>query len=147
MTQLSKLWNGRKLRAVYDRDRKIWLVSVIDVIAAITSSPYDNARNYWKQLKLRLKIRNHSLTRKTRQLKLLAKDGLYRYTDVMDFKEIVKLIQAMPYKTAEKIKNWLGDIACSNKKISKSIESCLKEVLIPKKYHFIKQVRIKEYLL
>ena len=147
MKQLNKLWNGKKLRAVYDKDRRIWLVSVVDVISAITSSPYDNARNYWKQLKLRLKIRNHSLTRKTSQLKLLAKDGLYRYTDVMDFREIVKLIQAMPYKTAEKIKNWLGDIAFSNKKIRKSIESCIKEVPIPKKYHFVKQVRIKEYSL
>ena len=147
MKQLNKLWHGKKLRAVYDGDKKIWLVSVIDVISAITNSPYDNARNYWKQLKLRLKNRNHSLTRKTRQLKMIAKDGLYRYTDVMDFREIIKLIQAMPYKTAEKAKNWLGDIICSNKKISKSIEACVKEVLIPKKYHFIKQVRIKDYLL
>ena len=147
MIQLKKLWHGRKLRAVYDKDRKIWLVSVIDIIAAITNSPYDNARNYWKQLKLRLKNRSHSITRKTSQLKLQAKDGLYRYTDVMDYRDIVKLIQAMPYKTAEKVKNWLGDIICSNKIISKSIKDCIIEVLIPEKYHFIKQVRIKEYLL
>ena len=147
MNQLNKLWQGKKLRAVYDIERKIWLVSVIDVISAITNSPYDNARNYWKQLKLRLKIRNHSLIHKTRQLKMLAKDGLYRYTDVMDYREIVKLIQAMPYKTAGKIKNWLGDMACSDKKTGRSIESCLKEVPIPKKHHFIKQVRIKAYLI
>ena len=147
MNQLNKLWQGKKLRAVYDKDRKIWLVSVIDVISAIANSPYDNARNYWKQLKMRLKIRNHSLIHKTRQLKMLAKDGLYRYTDVMDYREIVKLIQAMPYKTAEKVKNWLGDIAGLNKMIRKGIESSLTEVSIPKKHHFIKQVRIKAYLL
>ena len=147
MTQLNKLWQGKKLRAVYDKDKKMWLVSVIDVIAATTNSSYDNARNYWKQLKFRLRNRNHSLTHKTRQLKLPAKDGLYRYTDVMDYREIIKLIQAMPYRAAEKVKNWLGDIICLNKKISKSIEGCLKEVPVPEKYHFIKQVRIKTYLL
>ena len=147
MTQLNKLWQGKKLRAVYDKDRKIWLVSVIDVIAAITSSPYDKARNYWKQLKFRLRNRNHSLTRKTSQLKLPAKDGLYRYTDVMDYREIVKLIQAMPYKTAEKLKDWFGNLVCSNKIFGKNIEDCIKEVPIPKKHHFIKQIHIKTYLL
>ena len=147
MNQLNKLWKGKKLRAVYDRDRKIWLVSAIDVIAAINSSSYDNARNYWKQLKLRLKTRNHSLVRKTSQIKLPAKDGLYRYTDVIDYREIVKLIQAMPYKTAKKVRDWLGEVICSNKKVSKSIEGCIKEVPVPKKYHFVKHVYVKAYLI
>ena len=144
MKQLNKLFNGKKLRAVYDKDKKIYLVSVVDVIAAITNSPHDTARNYWKQLKLRLKNRNHTLIRKTRQVKLLAKDGLYRFTDVMDYKEIIKLIQALPYKVSIKVKNWVGGIACKSNKIKRGIASCIKEVPIPKKYCFVMHTSFKK---
>ena len=143
MKQINKLFNGKKLRAVYDRDNKIWLVSVVDTIAAITGSNYDIARNYWKQLKLRLKNRNHPLTKKNRQLKLIAKDGLYRCTDVMDYKEIVKLVQALPYKTAMAVKNWVGGIACTSKKIKKDLEKCIKEVLMPREHCFIKYTSVR----
>ena len=138
MNQSKRLFNGKKLRAVYDKSRKLWLVSAIDVISAITNSNYDTARNYWKQFKLRLKKRNHSLARKTRQIKLLAKDGLYRYTDVIDYKEIVKLIQALPYKTAVTLKNWVGGIACNGNKIKKDLEYCVTQVFLPKEFWFVK---------
>jgi len=143
MNQSKRLFNGKKLRAVYDNQRKIWLVSTVDVIAAITNSDYDTARNYWKQFKLRLKKRNHSLTRKTRQIKLLAKDGLYRYTDVIDYREIVKIIQALPYKTAVALKNWIGGIACKTTKIKKDLEYCVNQVFLPEEYWFIKHTSFK----
>ena len=113
----NKLFNGKKLRAVYDKNKKIWLVSVIDIISAITGSSYDTARNHWKQLKFRLRAREHALVRTIKQVKFIAKDGLYRYTDVMDYKEIIKLIQALPYKMTETAKNIIGGIACSGSKI------------------------------
>lgn len=147
MKQLNKLFNGKKLRAVYDRTNKIWLVSVIDVISAITNNDYDTSRNYWKQLKLRLKNRNHTLIRKTRQIKLMAKDGLYRCTDVMDYKEIVKLIQALPYKTAMVVKNWVGGIACQSKKIQGVLAKCVKEVMLPGEHHFVKHTHFKKFLI
>jgi len=143
MTQSNKLFNGKKLRAVYDKSRKLWLVSAIDVISAITNSNYDTARNYWKQFKLRLKKRNHSLARKTRQIKLLAKDGLYRYTDVIDYREIVKIIQALPYKTAVTLKNWIGGIACKANKIKKDLEYCVKQVSLPKEHWFVRHTSFK----
>ena len=143
MTQSNKLFNGKKLRAVYEKSRKLWRVSAIDVISAITNSSYDTARNYWKQFKLRLKKRNHSLARKTRQIKLLAKDGLYRYTDVIDYREIVKIIQALPYKTAVTLKNWIGGIACKANKIKKDLEYCVKQVSLPKEHWFVRHTSFK----
>ena len=137
MKPLNKIFNGKKLRAVYDSNKKIYLVSVIDVICAITNSSYDVSRNYWKQLKHRLKKCNHSLTRKTRQIKLIAKDGLYRNTDVMDFKEITKLIQAMPYKTSQTAKNWLCGIANKSRKIAKDLKSCVNSIWLPKQHCFV----------
>ena len=146
MKQSNKLWHGKKLRGAYDTNRKIWLVSAVDVIAAITNSNYDTARNYWKQFKLRLKKRNHSLVKKTRQLKFIAKDGLYRYTDVIDYKEIVKLIQALPYKVATKIKNRVGGMICKSNEFARDLTSCISEVRIPKEHCFIRYISVKKLL-
>ena len=71
----------------------------------------------------------------------MAKDGLYRYTDVMDYKEIIKLIQALPYKAAEKIKNQITGIACSSNKMAKILKCCVIKQFVPKEYHFIKTVK------
>lgn len=145
MKQSTKIFNGKKLRAVYDVNKKVWLVSVIDVISAITNSTYDNSRNYWKQLKFRLRLRGHRLIRKTRQIKLVAKDGLHRYTDVMDYREIVMLIQALPYKAAASAKNWIGGVASKGTKIKNDLKECIKEVLLPADYRFIKHTIITEF--
>ena len=141
----TKLFNGKKLRAVYDNSKKTWLVSVIDVISAIASSTYDTARNYWKQLKLRLRNLNHPLIRKTRQIKLVAKDGLHRFTDVMDYKEIVKLIQALPYKVAQRAKNWIGGLACVGKKVNKILANNVTNQILPKEYHFIRHTKYRQF--
>ena len=143
MKQQSKLFNGRKLRAVYDADKKIWLVSVVDLLAAIRNSSYDTARNYWKQLKFRLRNIKHPLGLKTRQIKLLAKDGMHRYTDVMDYKEIVKLIQLLPYKAALAEKNWLCEIASKSEKLEKDLAGCIVSALIPKKHWFVRSISFK----
>lgn len=139
-----KQFNGKKLRAVYNKDKKTWLVSVIDLISAITNADYDTSRNYWKQLKYRLKSTNHPITKKTRQIKLIAKDGLYRNTDVMDYKEIARLIQCLPYKTAAAAKNWIANIACRSTKLAKDLTVCLNRIMLPKKYCFITHTSIKK---
>ena len=140
MNYTKKLFNGKKLRAVYDKNKKVHLISVVDVISAITNKSYDTARNHWKQIKFRLKDRNHPLLKKINQMKFKAKDGLYRYTDVMDYKDIVKLIQALPYKVAEKIKNLIGGIACSGNKIANILARCIIKEIVPQEHHFIKQI-------
>jgi hypothetical protein len=41
------------------------------------------------------------------QLKLLAKDGKMRFTDVADTEQILRLIQSVPSKKAEPFKLWI----------------------------------------
>ena len=91
MNQANKLFNNKKLRAVWDKDRKTWWVSVIDVIAALRNTDYDTARNYWKQQKYRTGEKINKLV--SQQLKFTAKDGKQRYTDVMRYKDIILLIK------------------------------------------------------
>ena len=112
--QTTKLFKGKKVRAVWDRTNKKWWISVIDICAVLCNSDYDTSRNYWKQFKYRLLAKNSHLTKTIHQLKMLAKDGKLRLTDVMDYKKIIQLIQLLPCEAAKAFKAWAGSIAAKH---------------------------------
>ena len=65
-----------KIRRRYDEDRKLWLFSVVDIIAAlIQQADYQAARKYWNKLKSRLKKEGSQSVTDCHQLKLEAADG------------------------------------------------------------------------
>ncbi|MCL1846331.1 MAG: hypothetical protein FWF77_10555 [Defluviitaleaceae bacterium] len=119
MERLVKLFGGRKPRAVWDPKMKTWLYSVVDVIAALRSTDYDTARNYWKQVKFRMS--KDARVFKSLQIKLPAKDGKLRYSDVMTYKEIVCLIQKLNLsgKVATVFKKLIGFIAADSETMFK----------------------------
>ena len=45
---------------------------------------------------------------------MTAKDGKLRYTDVMDYKKVIQLIQYLPRETAKAFKAWVGGIAAKH---------------------------------
>ena len=47
------IFEGKRIRRVWDEKSQDWLFSVVDVIGALTESA--DPRNYWKVLKSRLK--------------------------------------------------------------------------------------------
>ena len=72
---------------------------------------YQSARKYWKVLKGRLLKEGFSeLVTICYQLKLQADDGKMRKTDVADIKTIFRIIQSIPSKKAEPIKQWLAKV-------------------------------------
>ena len=85
-----KMLNG-KMRALKNSNK--WWVSAADFIAALRNTDYDTARNYWKQYKYRLRKNRPGMY--TYQLKMPAKDGRMRYTDVIDFAAMVAIIHHM----------------------------------------------------
>lgn len=104
-----KIFEEKKVRTVWDRDKEEWYFSVVDVIAVLTDSP--NPRNYWKVLKHRLvKEGNESVTN-CNQLKLPSSDGKYYKTDVADTEQLFRLIQSIPSPKAEPFKLWMAQVA------------------------------------
>ena len=93
--------NG-KMRAVKNAKTNKWWVSATDFIASLRNADYDTARNYWKQYKHGMKKQNSSLFNYTYQLKMPAKDGRMRYTDVIDFAAMTAILHRMR-KTPENI--------------------------------------------
>jgi hypothetical protein len=89
-----KLFEEKKVRAVYDDAEEKWYFSVVDVVAVLTDSP--NPRNYWKVLKHRLKNEGNETVTNCNQLKLQAEDGKMRKTDVADTEQLFRLIQSIP---------------------------------------------------
>ena len=94
-----KLFEGREIRSVWNKEKEDYYFSVVDIINVLTES--SDARKYWSVLKLRLKKEGSELTTKCSQLKMKAKDGKFYNTDVLDTEGIFRLIESVPSKKAE----------------------------------------------
>ena len=103
---LEKEFDNSKIRTIWDKDQEKYYISVVDVIFALTDSI--DATAYWRKLKQRLKNEGNETVTNCHGLKLLAKDGKMRLTDVVDIEGMFRLIESIPSKKAEPIKLWLA---------------------------------------
>lgn len=105
------LFEDKQIRHIYDEEKEVYYFSVIDIVAILIEKDYQSARKYWKVLKGRLlKEGFNELVTNCYQLKLQADDGKMRKTDVADIKSIFRIIQSIPSKKAEPIKQWLAKV-------------------------------------
>jgi len=105
-----KLFEDKKIRSLYDENQEKWYFSVIDIIELLTDSK--NSRRYWSDLKIKLKEDEgfSQLYEKIVQLKLLAPDGKKRETDCTDVQTMLRIVQSVPSKKAEPVKQWLAKV-------------------------------------
>ena len=108
MYLINKLFNDKTIRIVWDKDEEKYYISVVDVLGVLTES--DNPQIYWRVLKKRLKDEGNETVTNCNGLKLKAKDGKYRTTDVCDIKGMFRIIESIPSKKAEPIKQWLAKL-------------------------------------
>jgi hypothetical protein len=106
---LSKTFENKKVRTVWNQDEEKYYISVVDIIEVLTDST--EPRKYWSWLKNRLlKEESFEVSSITRQLKLKAQDGKMRLTDVVDIEGMFRIIESIPSKKAEPIKSWLAHL-------------------------------------
>ena len=108
MHLINKIFNNETIRTVWDKEDEKYYISIIDLIKILTES--DRPRKYWSDLKSRLKEEGNEVSEKIGQLKLKATDGKYRLTDVCDIEEMFRIIESIPSKNAEPIKQWLAKL-------------------------------------
>ena len=107
-----QIFNGQKVRTVWNADEEKWYFSIVDVCGVLTDQPdYDHARNYWKVLKHRLIKEGNETVTNCNQLKMLANDGKMRLTDVADQQQLFRIIQSIPSPKAEPSKQWMAQVA------------------------------------
>ena len=106
-----QLFEGKRVRIVWDADQEKYYFSVVDIVQVLTdSADYQTARKYWKVLKARLKKEGNESVTNCYQLKLPSSDGKKYKTDMADLQGIFRLIQSVPSKKAEPIKQWLAQL-------------------------------------
>ena len=106
---ISNLFEGNEIRSIWDNEKEEYYFSVVDVIGALTDS--NIPRNYWSDLKRKLKLEGSQLHENIVQLKMKSKkDGKNYLTDTLDTKGILRLIESVPSPKAEPFKLWLANL-------------------------------------
>lgn len=103
---ISNLFEDSEIRSAWDSEKEEYYFSVVDVIGALTDSSIP--RNYWSDLKRKLRQEGSQLHENIVQLKMKAVDGKMRETDTLDTKGILRLIESIPSPKAEPFKLWLA---------------------------------------
>ena len=111
MAEDLKLFEGKKIRHIYNEEKEVYYFSVVDVVAILIEKDYQSARKYWNKLAQRLRDEGSEQTvTNCHQLKLKSSDGKKYKTDVADIKTMFRIIQSIPSKKAEPIKQWLAKV-------------------------------------
>lgn len=99
-----KLFESKKIRTLWDEQQEKYYFSIVDVIEVLTDT--DRPRKYWSDLKRRLQKEGSELSAKIGQLKLPSADGKSYLTDVADTEQLMRIIQSIPSKKAEPVKQY-----------------------------------------
>lgn len=105
---ITNLFEGNEIRSIWDAEKEDYYFSVVDVISALTEA--NIPRNYWSDLKRRLKKEGSELHENIVQLKMKAHDGKLRETDTLDTEGIFRLIESISSPKAEPFKLWLAKL-------------------------------------
>ena len=106
MHLINKLFNNKTIRTVWDKEDEKYYISVVDIVGILSESK--DKQSYWRKLKQRLKEEGNETVTNCHALKLKAHDGKYRLTDVVDIEGMFRIIESIPSKNAEPIKQWLA---------------------------------------
>ncbi len=105
---ITKLFEGKEIRSVWNSDKEDYYFSVVDVVGILSGT--NRPRKYWNDLKQKLLVEGSQLSEKIGQLKMKSSDGKYYNQDVLDTKGILRLIESIPSPKAEPFKMWLATL-------------------------------------
>ena len=105
---ISNLFEDKEIRSIWDNEKEEYYFSVVDVISVLTESK--DPSHYWRTLKSRMVQEGNETVTKCDTFKLKAKDGKMRNTDMLDTKNIFRLIESVPSPKAEPFKMWLANL-------------------------------------
>ena len=110
LEMITNLFEGKEIRSVWDSEKEDYYFSVVDIIEVLTDSSIP--KRYWADLKRKLVEEGSQVYENIVHLKLIASDGKFRMTDVLDTKNILRLIESIPSPKAEPFKLWLANLGC-----------------------------------
>ena len=103
-----KLFEGKQVRIVWDEEQEKYYFSVADIVQVLTDSV--DVKQYIKRLRTRdleLNLRWGTICTPT---EMVAADGKRYKTQAADLQGIFRIIQSIPSKKAEPVKQWLAEL-------------------------------------
>ena len=109
----NRIFNGRQIRMVWSESGGgKWYFSVVDVIEALTDSL--DASTYWRVLKNRLKKEGRETVTICNAFKLPAKDGKLRLSPVVDYLQLLSIMEFISSPKVEDFKLWIHAYSSSD---------------------------------
>ena len=103
-----QLFEGKKVRIVWDAEQEKYYFAVVDIVQVLTDST--DVKQYIKRMRARdpeLNSRWGTICTPTR---MMAADGKVYKTQAADLEGIFRIIQSIPSKKAEPVKDWLAKV-------------------------------------
>ena len=103
-----QLFEGNKVRIVWDEEQEKYYFSVVDIVQVLTDST--NPTDYLKKLRKRDPELGSFLGTNCPQVEMRTFTGKKRMTLAADLQGIFRIIQSIPSKKAEPVKQWLAQL-------------------------------------
>ena len=107
--EISKLFEDRKIRTVWDDKEEKWYFSIVDVVAVLTDSA--DPKQYIKRMKSRDEGLKANWGTICTLVPLVSDDGKKHKEMTADTTGIFCIIQSIPSHKAEPIKQWIAHVA------------------------------------
>ena len=103
-----QLFEGKRVRIVWDAEQEKYYFSIVDIVQVLTDSV--DAKQYIKRLRTRDPELNIKWGTICTPVEMRALDGKRRMVQASDLQGIFRIIQSIPSKKAEPVKQWLAQL-------------------------------------
>ena len=103
-----QLFEGKKVRIVWDAEQEKYYFAVADIVQVLTDTV--NPRDYIKKMLRRDPELKSKWGTICPPVEMLAPDGKKRKTQAADLEGIFRIIQSIPSKKAEPVRQWLAEL-------------------------------------
>ena len=103
-----QLFEGKRVRIVWDAEQEKYYFSVVDIVQVLTDS--SDVKQYIKKMRARDSELDSKWGTICTPVEMRAFDGKRRKVQAADLQGILRLIQSIPSKKAEPIKQWLAKL-------------------------------------
>ena len=103
-----QLFEGKRVRIAWDAEQEKYYFSIVDIVQVLTDS--SDVKQYIKKLRARDSELNSKWGTICTPVEMRAFDGKRRKVQAADLQGIFRLIQSIPSKKAEPVKQWLAKL-------------------------------------
>ena len=103
-----QFFEGNKVRIVWDAEQEKYYFAVADIVQVLTDTV--NPRDYIKKMLRRDPELKSKWGTICPPVEMLAPDGKRRKTQAADLKGIFRIIESIPSKKAEPVRQWLAEV-------------------------------------